>query len=102
MFAHFQSAFVRQKTPHPKELKAKAHKLFGNKREKSPSSPQNQENGTTENFTFLAEPAPGQFVQETTEDNEESEEVTITPLLICLCTWGKHYICIYAIRGFQC
>ena len=21
--------FVRQKTPHPKELKAKAHKLFG-------------------------------------------------------------------------
>ncbi len=24
-----QSTFVRQKTPHPKELKAKAHKLFG-------------------------------------------------------------------------
>ena len=24
-----QTAFVRQKTPHPKELKAKAHKLFG-------------------------------------------------------------------------
>ena len=29
---HFQTAFVRQKTPHPKELKAKAHKLFGNKK----------------------------------------------------------------------
>ena len=28
----FQTAFVRQKTPHPKELKAKAHKLFGNKK----------------------------------------------------------------------
>ena len=25
----WQTAFVRQKTPHPKELKAKAHKLFG-------------------------------------------------------------------------
>ena len=25
----FQTNFVRQKTPHPKELKAKAHKLFG-------------------------------------------------------------------------
>ena len=31
-FAYFQTAFVRQKTPHPKELKAKAHKLFGNKK----------------------------------------------------------------------
>jgi hypothetical protein len=28
-----QTAFVRQKTPHPKELKAKAHKLFGNKKD---------------------------------------------------------------------
>ena len=27
----FQTAFVRQKTPHPKELKAKAHKLFGSR-----------------------------------------------------------------------
>ena len=26
------STFVRQKTPHPRELKAKAHKLFGNKK----------------------------------------------------------------------
>ncbi|XP_040572350.1 protein lap4 isoform X4 [Lepeophtheirus salmonis] len=26
-----ETAFVRQKTPHPKELKAKAHKLFGKK-----------------------------------------------------------------------
>jgi protein scribble len=24
-----QTPFVRQNTPHPKELKAKAHKLFG-------------------------------------------------------------------------
>lgn len=30
----FQTNFVRQKTPHPKELKAKAHKLF-NKRDSS-------------------------------------------------------------------
>ena len=29
---YFQTAFVRQKTPHPRELKAKAHKLFGNKK----------------------------------------------------------------------
>lgn len=27
----FQTLFVRQNTPHPKELKAKAHKLFGGK-----------------------------------------------------------------------
>jgi hypothetical protein len=26
---HPQTPFVRQNTPHPKELKAKAHKLFG-------------------------------------------------------------------------
>lgn len=26
---HHQTPFVRQNTPHPKELKAKAHKLFG-------------------------------------------------------------------------
>jgi hypothetical protein len=26
---HFQTPFVRQNTPHPKELRAKAHKLFG-------------------------------------------------------------------------
>jgi hypothetical protein len=26
---HLQTPFVRQNTPHPKELKAKAHKLFG-------------------------------------------------------------------------
>ena len=33
MFLHkFQTTFVRQKTPHPKELKAKAHKLFGVKK----------------------------------------------------------------------
>ena len=29
----WQTAFVRQKTPHPKELKAKAHKLFGGKKD---------------------------------------------------------------------
>ena len=40
----FQTNFVRQKTPHPKELKAKAHKLFGNKK-----GEQIQQNG--ENFT---------------------------------------------------
>jgi hypothetical protein len=27
-----ETALARQKTPHPKELKAKAHKLFGNKK----------------------------------------------------------------------
>lgn len=29
MFLSFQTQFVRQNTPHPKELKMKAHKLFG-------------------------------------------------------------------------
>ena len=38
----FQTAFVRQKTPHPKELKAKAHKLFGGKKGEQPE--QNGEN----------------------------------------------------------
>lgn len=28
MFRYFQTPFVRQNTPHPRELKAKAHKLF--------------------------------------------------------------------------
>ena len=32
LFLGFQTNFVRQKTPHPKELKAKAHKLFGSKK----------------------------------------------------------------------
>lgn len=33
----FQTPFVRQNTPHPRELKAKAHKLFG-KGGKSPDA----------------------------------------------------------------
>ena len=41
-----QTAFVRQKTPHPKELKAKAHKLFGNKK---PIDESNQENSELKN-----------------------------------------------------
>ena len=41
LFCIFQTTFVRQKTPHPKELKAKAHKLFGGK--KGDQLHQNQE-----------------------------------------------------------
>ena len=40
-----QTAFVRQKTPHPKELKAKAHKLFGNKKPIDESKQENEQNG---------------------------------------------------------
>jgi protein scribble len=40
-----ETAFVRQKTPHPKELKAKAHKLFGNKKPLDESKPENELNG---------------------------------------------------------
>ena len=45
-FVFLQTAFVRQKTPHPKELKAKAHKLFGNKK---PIDESNQENSELKN-----------------------------------------------------
>ena len=36
--------FVRQKTPHPKELKAKAHKLFGSP-QKQPEEPHEGRDG---------------------------------------------------------
>merc|ERR1712012_438685 len=38
-----ETAFVRQKTPHPKELKAKAHKLFGNKKPLEESNPESEQ-----------------------------------------------------------
>ena len=41
----FQTNFVRQKTPHPKELKAKAHKLFGNKKPIEETKQENEQNG---------------------------------------------------------
>lgn len=33
LFFSFQTPFVRQNTPHPKELKMKAHKLFSKKQD---------------------------------------------------------------------
>ena len=38
LFLPRQTAFVRQKTPHPKELKAKAHKLFGGGKKDDPDT----------------------------------------------------------------
>ena len=48
VYMSFQTAFVRQKTPHPKELKAKAHKLFGTK--KGDSTQQNDEQFPEQNI----------------------------------------------------
>ena len=44
---------MRQKTPHPKELKAKAHKLFGTK--KGDSTQQNEEQFAEQNINNATE-----------------------------------------------
>ena len=75
---------MRQKTPHPRELKAKAHKLFGGsspagKREQ-PGSPTAGENGADDHHRPAAEGIDkarngldGHHEYE--GNNEESEEV---------------------------
>lgn len=91
--SRFQTAFVRQKTPHPKELKAKAHKLFGSRDRSNASASAaaaDDDGGTTGGETNGAngiDPAAASatngigngsanHVGGEEDNNEESEEVS--------------------------
>lgn len=54
-----QTPFVRQNTPHPKELKAKAHKLFAS---------------ASSGAAALAAPPPQQQQQQPQQESQEQEE----------------------------
>ena len=89
----FQTAFVRQKTPHPKELKAKAHKLFGSRDRSNASANAAAADGDTTGGetsgangidpTASAAAANGigngsaNHVGGDEDNNEESEEVSV-------------------------
>ncbi len=62
---------MRQKTPHPKELKAKAHKLFG---KKDASPVQHKEDGT--NGIHDGEGVPQHMPQ--ADHDEEAEDVNVS------------------------
>jgi len=88
-----ETAFVRQKTPHPKELKAKAHKLFGNKKPLEESNVEDEvaiehnqvQNGgvqanseiPTQQRAFFAESEPVVHEAENNFDHQNEDEEAI-------------------------
>jgi len=54
MWYYFQTSFVRHNTPHPRELKAKATKLFGKTRsnESSLTDSQKGDDSTVRKYIF--------------------------------------------------
>jgi protein scribble len=63
-----ETNFVRQKTPHPKELKAKAHKLFG-------ASPHKGDNSTSNHQDMNGKESVDMMEDEGIHQEDEEDEI---------------------------